>query len=81
MFANDEREAPVDRAVAAASLRLIAVPEAREGLVTLLGAPEPIVRVEAVKALGCIGDEAALSSAGAAPRRVARGASWPSRRR
>ena len=59
-FANDEREAPVDRAVAAASLRLIAVPEAREGLVTLLGAPEPIVRVEAVKALGCIGDEAAL---------------------
>ena len=32
-FARDEREAPVDRGAAAAGLRLIATPEARDGLV------------------------------------------------
>jgi hypothetical protein len=59
-FAGDEREVTVDRGVAAASLRLIATPEAREGLIRLLDAPEVLVRVEAIKSLGCIGDEATL---------------------
>lgn len=59
-FAHDERETPVDRAVAAASMRLVATSEAREGLMALLDTPEPTVRVEAIKSLGCIGDEAAL---------------------
>ena len=61
-FAADGREAPVDRAVAAASLRLIPGPEARAGLVRSLKSTEPIVRVEAIKSLGCIGDAATLKA-------------------
>jgi hypothetical protein len=59
-LASDGREDAVDRATAAASLRLIALPEARQGLMRLIGAPDAIVRVEVIKSLGCIGDEASL---------------------
>jgi hypothetical protein len=67
-FAADRREAPVDRAVAAASLRLIPGPEARAGLVRSLKSTEPIVRVEAIKSLGCIGDAATLKALNAVGR-------------
>ncbi len=59
-LATDKRETPVDRAVAATSLRLIPLAEARTGLTRSLTAAEPIVRFEAIKSLGCIGDEDAL---------------------
>jgi hypothetical protein len=59
-FVADEREAPVDRAVAATSLRLIPLGEARTGLIRNLTVAEQIVRLEAIKSLGCIGDEDAL---------------------
>jgi hypothetical protein len=61
-FAADERESAVDRAVAAGSLRLIPSPEARAGLVRSLAGAEPIVRVEVISSLGCIGDEATLDA-------------------
>ncbi len=67
-FAADDREAPVERAVAAASLRLIPGPEARDGLVRSLRSAEPIVRVEAIKSLGCIGDAATLDALNAVGR-------------
>lgn len=59
-LAGDERIPRVDRAVAAASLRLVARPEAREGLEALLDTSDPAVRREAVRSLGCIGDEGSL---------------------
>jgi hypothetical protein len=59
-FAADERESPIDRAVAAASLRLIPTAEARDGLLPSLTGAEPIVRIEAIKSLGAIGDEVTL---------------------
>ncbi|HEX5039899.1 MAG TPA: HEAT repeat domain-containing protein [Candidatus Limnocylindria bacterium] len=59
-FGRDRSEDPVDRAAAAAGLRLIPLPEARRGLTRLVTAPDYIVRVEALKAAGCIGDESML---------------------
>ena len=67
-FAADEREAPIDRAVAAGSLRLIPNPEARQGLIRSLRSPELVVRVEAIKSLGTIGDEGSLTALNAAGR-------------
>ena len=61
-FAADERESPIDRAVAAASLRLIPTAEARNGLLTCLRSAEPILRMEAIKSLGAIGDEVTLEA-------------------
>jgi hypothetical protein len=61
-FAADQRESPIDRAVAAASLRLIPTDEARDGLLRSLAGAEPIVRIEAIKSLGIIGDEATLAA-------------------
>jgi hypothetical protein len=61
-FAADERESPIDRAVAAASLGLIPTPEARAGLLRCLRGAEPILRIEAIKSLGAIGDEATLEA-------------------
>jgi len=71
-FVTNERESPTDRAVAATSLRLIPLPEARAGLIKALAVAEPIVRIEAIKSLGCIGDEEALAALGKVrPRRGA----------
>ena len=67
-FAADEREAPVDRAVAAGSLRLIPNDEARQGLIGSLRSAELIVRVEAIKSLGTIGDEGSLEALNAVGR-------------
>ena len=67
-FAADEREAPIDRAVAAGSLRLIPNREARQGLIPSLRSPEPIVRLEAIKSLGTIGDEESLAALDAVAR-------------
>ena len=48
--------------MAAASLRLIPTAEARNGLLTCLRRAEPILRIEAIKSLGAIGDEATLEA-------------------
>jgi len=61
-FTADEHESPIHRAVAAASLRLIPTAEARDGLLRSLAGAEPIVRIQAIKSLGAIGDEATLTA-------------------
>ncbi len=60
--AVDESEALVDRAVAASTLQLIDRPQARRGLVEAVSAPSGLVRIEALKALGCIGNAAELDA-------------------
>jgi len=56
----DPRHAAVDRAVAAVGLRLMPSAEARAGAIAALNADDPMVRVNAIKALGCVGDDGAL---------------------
>lgn len=59
-LAADPEEGVVARTVAAASLRLLPTVEARAAAATLVDVPEQSVRLAAVEALGCIGDEGSL---------------------
>lgn len=59
-LAADPQEEVVARTVAAASLRLLPTAQARTSAATLVDVPERGVRIAAVQALGCIGDEGSL---------------------
>lgn len=61
-FAGNRTESLVDRAIATAGLRLIPTTEARSSLARLVDASDMLVRLEAIKAMGCIGDVRSLET-------------------